>query len=388
MKINNFPKKRIAIIATTPKMIRFFLINHIVNLSKIYNVTIISNFHISGDVLDILPKNVEKIHIPIERKINLFQDISTLMRLIFIVKRNKFSMVYSISPKGGLIGMMASWLVRTPIRVHTFTGQVWVTSMGIKRNTLKFIDLIISKLSTNVIVDSKSQQDFLLDNNIITKYKSTVIGSGSISGVDLHKFHSNSILRKKIRSKLNIHNSTVVFLFVGRLKKDKGVFELTQAFVEVFERCNNTELWFVGDDEENLQNKLELIAPREDYPVKFFPYTTSPEKYMSASDVFCLPSYREGFGSVVIESAACKVPSIGSNIYGLSDAIINGVTGFLVDKKSVSKLKMKMIELATNRELRVKMGLAAHQTVIENFSSNEVTKNLLFFIQQLFNNRT
>ncbi|MDC0229379.1 glycosyltransferase family 4 protein [Deltaproteobacteria bacterium] len=383
MKEKHSNRKNIAIVATTPKMIRFFLVNHVTNLSEFYNVTVISNFDGQRDVLNILPNNIRKYSLPISREISIFADIKSLLLLMVFFYKEKFSVVFSISPKGGLLSMIAAWFMSVPVRIHAFTGQVWVTNKGVTRWLLKFMDRITSFLSTVVIVDSPSQKNFLVMNKIVSQMKSLVLGSGSISGVDKTRFRPRPIVKKRIRYKMNTNDSTIIFLFVGRLKKDKGVFELIKAFTSISSKVDHAVLWFVGDDEDNLLKELKLISSIQQNSIKFIPYTTSPEEYMLAADVFCLPSYREGFGSTIIESASCGIPSIGSRIYGITDAIIDGETGILVEKGDVNQLALAMLELANNCSLRIKMGESARKIALEKFDSNRITDELMAIIKRL-----
>jgi glycosyltransferase involved in cell wall biosynthesis len=382
--IDNLTKKKLAIVATTPKMVNSFLINHMISFSKIYNVTVLTNIEGQSYPRNMFPINVKVYNIPIARAINIFYDIKSLYLLIMYLYRENISVIYSISPKGGLLSITAGWLVCVPVRIHTFTGQVWFTKKGITKWLLKMIDKIISLLSTVIIVDSASQREFLLSNKVVSDKKSFVLGNGSISGVDIKRFFPSKGARERLRAKMRIHNSTIVFLFVGRLKKDKGVLELINAFAKIY-NLKKMSLWFVGDDEENLLKELEGIACAEKISVDFFSYTTAPEEYMQAADVFCLPSYREGFGSTIIEAAACGIPAIGSRIYGITDAIIDGETGILVEKGVVNELASTMLEFAKNDYLRKKMGERAMKVAIEKYNPDLITKELVSIVnKQLF----
>ena len=114
------------------------------------------------------------------------------------------------------------------------------------------------------------------------------------------------------------------------------------------------------------------------------PYTPNPELYMAAADIFCLPSYREGFGTVVIESAACGIPSIGTRIYGLTDAIKEGITGLLIDVNDVSGLRNAMKKLLDNKILRDEMGKSSRIRAIEEFNQDKVIKRLINFLDDEF----
>jgi len=290
--------------------------------------------------------------------------------------------VHSVTPKSGLLSMLASFIINVPVRIHTFTGQVWITKYGARKIFFRWMDRLINALATIVLIDSHSQQDFLIKNKVIKKSSSIVLGNGSISGVDLNKFRANTIIREEVRRDLEVLDNIVVFLFLGRIKKEKGILELVEAFSRVNQKYQNTELFIVGPDEDSLCSYLDSRAG-----VRLIPFTNHPENYMNASDVFCLPSYREGFGSVIIEAGACGIPSIGSNIYGLSDAIIDKETGILVTLKSVDELEAAMELLVDDCKLRQKMGEAACERSTSMFSQDVLTDQLVDLYNNLLHNK-
>ena len=363
--------------------VRAFLEHQINVLVESYDVSIITNLKRDRHMLENLQSKVHILDLPIEREIRLFSDLRTLFILILILQKGKFALVHSASPKAGLITAIAAWVARIPNRLHTFTGQVWSTKRGFSRWFLILLDKIIVLLDTNILVDSFSQQDFLIKESVLLKKSSLVLGSGSISGVDTNRFQPSRIYRKLIRNKFNIKDECIVFLFVGRLKKEKGVLELFKAFKNVSEQKDNVALFIVGPDEEELKQELiKQLGQRRDL-VEFIDFTETPEQFMAASDIFLLPSYREGFGSVVIEAASCGLPSIGSNIYGLSDAIKSKKTGFLIPAGSSESLKEAMLELIDNSELRNKMGLNARRLAIDSFSQDDITLGILELYKEL-----
>jgi glycosyltransferase involved in cell wall biosynthesis len=364
---------------------RVFLAHQINALVELYDVTIITNLNGNRSILDNISSKVNIINLPIERNINLFADLKALLLLISIFYKNRFSLVHSVSPKAGLLCAIAAWIVRVPSRLHTFTGQVWVTKKGVIRWFLRLLDKVIVILNTNILVDSFSQQDFLIKEGVLSKDLSIVLGSGSIGGVDINRFQPSKVHRSLIRKQLNIKDNCLIFLFVGRLKREKGVFELVEAFKNICKNHDNVILLIVGPDEEGLkQELLEYLELCKEF-IRFVDFTKTPEQYMAASDVFVLPSYREGFGSVIIEAASCGVPSIGSNIYGLSDAIKMEETGFLVPVRSSKSLEVAMLKLVNNNELRNKMSLNARRRAIHNFSQDNITLKILQLYKGLIN---
>lgn len=370
-------KTKIVIVVSTPMAARVFLAHQINALVELYDVTIITNLNGDHSVLGNISNEVSVINLPIERDINLFADLKALFLLISVFYKNKFFLAHSVSPKAGLLTSIAAWVVHMPNRLHTFTGQVWATKKGASRWFLRLLDKIIVILNTSILVDSFSQQDFLIKEKVLSKNSSVVLGQGSISGVDVNRFLPSKTHRSLIRKQLSINGDWLVFLFVGRLKKEKGVFELVEAFKNVAADHDNVVLLIVGPDEEGLKEELiEQLGPCKEF-TRFINFTKTPEKYMSASDVFVLPSYREGFGSVIIEAASCGLPSIGSNIYGLSDAIKSGETGLLVPAGSSKFLEGAMLKFVSNEELRNKMSINARNHATYHFSQDDITLKIL-----------
>ena len=376
-------KKNIAIVCNTPMFVRVFLVHQIDSLSKLYNVSILTNMQDNPNLLDNISDKVNIINIPIRREINLFYDLYVLFLLTILLRRKKYSLVHSANPKAGLLTAIAAWISGIPNRLHTFTGQAWVTEKGIKRWILRLLDRLVSILNSQILVDSNSQKEFLVKEGVIKKDNALVLGAGSISGVNLRRFKPSKQARTDIRKKLNIPNHSVVFLFVGRLKKEKGVFELVKAFKNISRTNDNVFLLIVGPDENKLTNELTKILDSSLKYTKFIGFTKTPEIYMMASDIFVMPSYREGFGTSTIEAASCGIPAIGSNIYGLSDSIKDGETGVLVNVYSEKDLEKAMKKLLDNDILRIEMGKKAFINASENFSQDKLTLLLIHLYQRI-----
>ncbi len=374
-------KRSIMFLATTPFAVNAFLRTHMEGLSPAYRILLCVNtraYPLSDDV----QTYAEVLHVDFARKMAPWQDLKALFQLLRIFVQTPPHAVHSITPKAGLLGMLAAWLVRIPLRYHTFTGQVWVTRRGVSRWLLKHFDKLIALFSTQVFADSQSQCRLLENEHVVRQGGISVLGAGSIAGVDIERFHPDPDVRKTERATAGTPASSMVFLYVGRLARDKGVFDLLTAFSGVVAKNGDVELWMVGPDEEGLLPQLEKMEALGGGRVRWMGATSQPERYMVAADIFVLPSYREGFGSVIIEAAACGVPSIAYRIDGVVDAVVEGQTGVLVPSRDIDALAGAMQDLAVNGEKRCALGERALDRVRRNYSSTSITAEWLKFYQK------
>jgi glycosyltransferase involved in cell wall biosynthesis len=296
--------------------------------------------------------------------------------------KNRPDAVHSITPKAGLLAMTAAYLSNVPLRIHTFTGQVWSEKKGFKKSVLKFFDFLISRLSTFNIIDSPSQRDFLVAQKVLPLKKSIVFGNGSVSGVDLNKFKSSRRIYLELRRKLSIHKNAFVFIYLGRLNKDKGILDLANAFSKI--RNDKAYLIVVGPDELDFGSLMKKIAGINQDRIKVIGFSKKPYLYLAASDVLCLPSYREGFGSVIIEAAAMGLPALASNIYGITDAVINRQTGLLHKPRDPKAILKCMNFCLLNKVLIRQYGLAAKKRCMREFNADILSKHWLDFYLRAF----
>ena len=367
--------------ATVDSAITSFLAHHLRQLAKLYDLTIITNTN-NTDFLSQIRLDANLIQINFSRKIDFFADIYCLVKLVQIFMRTRFASIHSITPKAGLLAILAARICFIPTRIHIFTGQVWATETGLKRSFLKFIDRLLGKMTTHNFVDSRSQRDFLVRQKVLSEQKSIVFGSGSVSGIDLKRFKPSEKMMAKVRSDLLIPKSAFVFIYLGRLNRDKGILDLAQAFAKI--QNNKAFLLIVGKDEGDFVDKMKAMNAHKSSQIRFVDFTNKPEDYLVASDVLCLPSYREGFGNVIIEAAAMGIPAIASNIYGISDAIINHRTGILHEPKNVTSIHNAMHYFLIKPKLVKKYGVAAAERVKVEFDAKVMSKYWLdFYLQTL-----
>lgn len=311
--------------------------------------------------------------VEIARQIDPKKDIITLFKLIKSFRKHQFDIVHSTTPKGGLLSCIAAFLTRVPVRLHTWTGQPWVTLKGPKKLVTMLADILIGLLCTRCYADSPSQRDFLVSKKIIRSKNIKVIHKGSLSGVDIEKFRPQILnpADKEFRKKeIGLPEKSKILTFIGRINKDKGVIELISAFKKTLEKGYDIDLLLIGplDQDSEGYGFVDLEEYIKDCSrIHYVGYQKQPQDYLAVSDIFCLPSYREGFGTTVIEAAAMGIPSVGTKINGLVDAIVDGETGMLVELKSVDGLVSAFRRLLDNPKDIEKMGEKARLRCVQNF---------------------
>lgn len=373
---------KICFIASSPMTLRVFMRNHLEMLSKNYDITIVADFGLNNDCSDWISK-VDCVSVKIVRNISFLSDICSCIALFSHFRSCRYDVVHSVTPKAGLLAMTSALCAGVPRRIHCFTGQVWATRKGFWRKLLKQADKLIVLCASDVLVDSLSQRDFLEVEGVLKPGKAVVLGHGSISGVDHERFCPDRAVRARIRHEVGVPQDAVLFAYVGRLNRDKGVLDLARAFSMLARKRSNAWFLIVGPDEAGITTQIfEQCGHGRDRVVRV-DYTSNPEHYMVSADVFVLPSYREGFGSVIIEAAACGVPAVASRIYGLSDAVVDNETGLLFPVGDVSALFESMLRLHDDTKMREEMGVKARERAISDFSMEYITSEMLRFYDQI-----
>lgn len=322
------------------------------------------------------------IEVPMERHISVTKDIKSLFQIIKVIRKEKPYMVHSMTPKAGLLCMIASWLCRVPRRVHTFTGLVWPTSTGLSRKILIFTDWVTCFCATHIIPEGKGVMDDL--QKYVTNKPMKVLGHGNVKGVDMVKFSRRPEIEQQAR---DLRKIGFTFLFVGRLVGDKGINELVSAFVRLNERYPDTHLLLIGAREENLDplkaetwsiihsnNAIEELGPK---------YGDELLAYYAASDCFILPSYREGFPNTVLEAGAMGLPCVVTDINGSREIIENGKNGLVVPSKNADALYSAMEKIVKFDLDTAEMAKKARPMIEMRFEQGYVRKCLLEFYEEI-----
>lgn len=358
-------------------------------------------------------EGVRTIGIPMERHISPWKDLKSLYQLIKVFRAEKPDMVHSMTPKAGLLCMIAAWLVRVPVRVHTFTGLVWPTSSGMTRKILMTTDWITCACATHVIPEGQGVLNDL-KNHGITKKPLKVLGYGNVMGVNLAKYSRRENVLK-LAQEIQIP-STFTFVFVGRIVRDKGINELVAAFAKIRERSKvQCRLVLVGRYEDNLDpvsaETRQLIDSMPEIEAVGPKYGDDLLAYYAAADCFVFPSYREGFPNTVLEAGAMELASIVTDINGCrdivtltcekgKDATIEDVlalskplapgekmsireNGVMVPSKDADALYDAMVWMMEHEEERKAIGKRAREIVAERFEQGFVREKLYEFYREV-----
>jgi len=316
-----------------------------------FDVTMISNEGPEVEQLKV-QENCPHIAITLTRKITPFTDLISLIKLTLLLRKIKPDIVHTHTPKAGLIGMWAAKLAGVTIRLHTIAGLPWVESRGMIRRLLIAVEKLTAFAATNVFPNSFVQRDFLLQNEI-AKNKMKVIGNGSSNGIDTDYFSTNLDIEnqaKAIRIRERIHEEACVWIFVGRIVRDKGITELIDAFLEIQIQFPKDRLLLLGDQEPHLdpldEKYVQLLTSHHAIISCGFQKDIRP--YLAASQVLVFPSYREGFPNVPMQAGAMGCALILSDINGCNEIVNHGKDGWLVSVKNVSALTAAMMEARNN----------------------------------------
>ena len=368
-------KKKIIRVSTVPGSLNSFLEGFLKKLSEDYEVIALSS---PGPTLDklALREGVRTIAIPMERHISILKDIISLIRLIIVFAKERPDIVHSMTPKAGLLSMLAAWVTRVPVRIHTFTGLVFPTAVGFKRKILMFMDGLTCACATYVNPESKGVANDL-KNFGITKKDLHIIANGNVRGVNMSQYDRTPEVLNKASELRNKECTT--FCFVGRLVGDKGINELVSAFDKLFKEHSNIRLFLVGAREDNLDplkdKTLDIISKNKN--IHCWGIQEDIRPFLAASDIFVFPSYREGMPNVVLEAGALGLPSIVTDINGSNEIIINGKNGVIIPPKDELALLQVMKEWCLSPEKVKIMALNSRRLVESRYEQKLIWNALL-----------
>ena len=381
-------KKKIIRITTIPESLRSLLKGQLQFMTAHYDVIGISSS--SKEVLEEVGKNEGVKVIPIEmtRKITPFKDLKAVWQLYKVLKYEKPFIVHSHTPKAGTIGMVSAYLAGVPNRLHTIAGLPLLEAKGLKRLLLDVVEKITYKCATKIYPNSFGLRDIILNEGYTSKSKIKVIAKGSSNGIDTNHFNPETyseIEKQNLRKSLGIDENDFVYIYVGRLVKDKGINELIEAFKRIATEFKNSKLLLVGSYEKELDPLLPITEGfiNNSNQVIAVGFQNDVRPYFAISNCLVFPSYREGFPNVVMQAGAMGLKSIATNINGCNEIIIEGENGTLIPPKDVITLFESMKTFFLQGQSDKDNAERCRQLIVERYGQKYIWKAVLKEYQTL-----
>lgn len=376
-------RPRLLIATTVPETLAVILREQPRYLAQHFDLALVTS---PGDKFDrLLAEGVPVHQVPMQRGISPFQDIGSVCRMVWLMLRLRPQVVHSYTPKAGLVCMLAGWVCRVPVRVHTFTGLIWPTAQGRRQRLLKAVDRLLCACATHIVPEGAGVQRDLQAGRI-TQKPLQVIGHGNIAGVDVAQFSPQAPGLKEmgvqLRKTFGIQNSDVVFVFVGRLNRDKGMDELLAAFIQLPEHCR---LLVVGGLDKSAPIDAASFHILESHPrIHWLGFQEDIRPALQTANVLVLPSYREGFPNVLLQAGAMELPVVATDISGCNEVVTHGLNGWLVPVKDVQALASAMNLALSRSSMQLHdMGQAARARIVERFERGEHWQRMLAFYRSL-----
>lgn len=332
-------------------------------------------------------EGIRTIHVEMTRTITPLADLISLFKLYKIFRNEKPFIVHTHTPKAGTLGMFAAKLAGVPHRLHTVAGLPLLETKGLKRKILNTVEELTYTCATRVLPNSFALQDIILSEKFCSKEKLLVIGNGSSNGIDTEYYDRKNVPLETINNlkhQFNIEPEDTVFLFIGRIVKDKGINELVEAFDEISKTYSNTRLIIVGPSEK-LLDPIDLETEKTIKSNQYIYETGMVEDirpYVAVSHIFTFPSYREGFPNAVIQACCMDTPCIVTDINGCNEIISNNYNGLIIPVKNSLALKEAMLELYKNPDKTRSLAKNARPNIIKKYKRELIWNELL----NLYNN--
>jgi glycosyltransferase involved in cell wall biosynthesis len=371
-------KPKLVRITTVPISLRLLLKGQMKHMKEQgFDVVMISS---PGDDASMVEQQegCEMITLPMERKVSLLADLQSLIRLKRILKNLEPDIVHTHTPKAGLLGMMAAKWAGVPIRLHTVAGLPWMESRGLSRFVLKTMERVTALFANRIYPNSKGLYDFLVREKVIRKKeKIKLLGNGSSNGIDCRHFSRQAVdeeVVNNIRITAQLKAGGWVWIFAGRLVREKGLHELLKAFVQIHTLYPDDQLWLLGEEEperDPLQEADRLLM-KSHTAIKYWGFQKDVRPYMAAADVLVFPSYREGLPNVPLQAGAMECALIVTDINGCNEIVENDQSGLIVQPKSIESLVQAMKKLRADELIKNQFAIAARERIQQLYSREHI----------------
>ena len=368
-------------ITTVPSSLRVLLRHQLKFMSAFYDVLAVSS---PEKVLEevAIHEGVRTASVEMTRSITPLKDLQALWKLYRLFKKEKPAIVHTHTPKAGLLGMMAGRLAGVPIRMHTVAGMPLMVSTGLKKRVLQRVERLTYSCATGVYPNSKNLAEYIFKNQFCKQKKLKVLGNGSSNGIDTDFFQLTPAIASSandLKKRFHFRESDFVFLFIGRLVKDKGIEELVDAFIQLKKNHPEIKLLLVGPYEQELdpisENTISRIEIDPNIVHEDFQHDVRP--YLAVSNALTFPSYREGFPNVPMQAGCFNLPLIVTDINGCNEIVEHGKNGLIIPVKDSAALSDAMLTLLADKLLYSTLEKNARQMIVGRYDQKKLWNLLL-----------
>lgn len=391
---SGMPPQRVAFIATLGSFLCHFMASRLECFANVEHLEVHGVGAPDVPLQEFFADCPVAIHeVDIRRPISPSRDIAALWELYSLFRRTRFDIIEASNPKAGLLAMVAGFLARVPTRIFFVRGLIHPTRKGPARVFIEMSEWLTCALSHSVLVNSPSVREYLIERWGLSRDRVTVIGHGSSKGVDAAvRFRPNPTLEESgldLRRTLGIPRDAKIALTVGRLKEEKGIFDLLESWEQVSQEHEDAHLLLVGpEDWEKPSSSPRLQSYLEDLPrVRYLGKRSDIPSVLAASDLLVHPSHREGFPNAVLEASSMELPILGCNVLGTRDAVVDGKTGLLVPPACPEQLTPALSKLLSSESLRKRLGKAGRTQVLEHFDEDHILEEHVRYIHRVAQRR-
>lgn len=319
------------------------------------------------------------------RPISIKEDLLALRDMIRLIRKERPDIIHSHTPKAGLMGMLAGWLCRVPIRIHTVAGLPLLVHRGFKRKVLNLVERITYRCATYVYPNSHKLRDTIISLGLASPDKLRVIGDGSSNGINVQHFCKALFAEELVDPIRKQLGGGFTFIFVGRIVRDKGICELVEAFTRLQQEHPDARLLLVGDFEQ----KLDPLPDDVYHTIQSHPaincagWQDDVRPWFAAADALAFPSYREGFPNVVMQAGAMGLPCVVSDINGCNEIIIEGENGLIIPSHDAAALYQAMKRMIEDKALYTHCQQNARPLIASRYKQEDVWQATLEMYRSL-----
>lgn len=319
------------------------------------------------------------------RPISIKEDLLALRDMIRLIRKERPDIIHSHTPKAGLMGMLAGWLCRVPIRIHTVAGLPLLVHRGFKRKVLNLVERITYRCATYVYPNSHKLRDTIISLRLASPDKLRVIGDGSSNGINVQHFCKALFAEELVDPIRKQLGGGFTFIFVGRIVRDKGICELVEAFTRLQQEHPDARLLLVGDFEQELDPLSDVVYHmiQSNPAINCAGWQDDVRPWFAAADALAFPSYREGFPNVVMQAGAMGLPCVVSDINGCNEIIIEGENGLIIPSHDAAALYQAMKRMIEDKALYTHCQQNARPLIASRYKQEDVWQATLEMYRSL-----